>query len=427
MRIGLFTDSYHPASNGVVVIVDATRRFLEELGHEVFVFAPDGGVVHGKLPDDPNIIRLPALQYDLQFSLFFPPALLARIKALHLDIIQFFTPAQVGLIAVLAARLTDTVMVGKHSTDTYEFSQDYRAMMVSYVICGPMAPIFVKMSPERIKALTKLYFSPHSRKNTEKWSQRLIAGLMAMLYASCDAVVAGSQKSGSQLTKFADRVGEKLNLYVIPDGVDSLPPPAPGAVQEFRHKWGIEPDDEVVVNFGRLAEEKNQPLLIKMMATLIQERPQAKLLLAGDYVFRDKLEQMAAQSPAADRIVFSGRYERTDLSTICAVSSVFAFPSMKDTQGIVLNEAAGCGLPLVMCDKGVNDVFKDGVNGLQARNDPADFATKVAQLLGDDETRARFGERSKELATQYSGIGQTEKLAAMYSDLLSKRQMKTED
>jgi hypothetical protein len=38
MRIGLFTDSYYPSTNGVVYVVASAIRELKELGHEVYLF-----------------------------------------------------------------------------------------------------------------------------------------------------------------------------------------------------------------------------------------------------------------------------------------------------------------------------------------------------------------------------------------------------
>ncbi|MCL2174325.1 glycosyltransferase [Candidatus Saccharibacteria bacterium] len=419
MRIGLFTDTYHPASNGIVVVVDITRRELEKLGHEVFVLAPDGGLVRGKMPDDPQIIRLPAIQYDMPLSIFFPPALLKKIRALKLDVIHFFTPAQVGLMAALAARKTGAVLVGQHCTDTYEFSKDYPAMALGYIFGGLVSPLFVKFSSEQKKTFTKLYLSRVDREETdEKWTQRLVAGFMSLLYANCHGVIAVSQKSADQLAGFAARIGEELNLRVVPTGVDILPPAKKSAVNAFRKKWRITPDDEVIVNFGRMAEEKNLTLLVEMLPKLLQKRPNAKLLLAGDYVYREKLEKIAAASPAADRIIFSGRYPRGEINVICAVSRLFAFPSLTDTQALVLNEAAGQGLPIVMCDVGVNEVFREGENGLLADNDPQDFADKVAQILSNDKLHAKFSTRSRELAPEFSEKHQTEKLVKFYRELL---------
>jgi len=391
---------------------------MEQLGHEVFIFAPDGGVVRGRLPEDSHIIRLPAFQYDLQMSLFSPVSLLRRIKALKLDIIQFYTPAQVGLLAAWAAHHTGAVLVGKHSTDTYEYCRRYAAMSAGYVFGGFLAPFVLKPSRHNVHEYAKLYLTPRRRGSNERWTQRLVAGLMALLYSSCDAVVAVSRKSADQLLGFAARHKLSLNMHVIPDGVDTLPPPASGAIDAFRAKWGIEEDDQVVVNFGRMAEEKNQVILIRMMPLLLESHPKAKLLLAGDFVYRGKLEQMAARSTARDRIIFSGRYEREEISTIAAVSEVFAFPSVEDTQGFVLNEAAGLGLPIVMCDHELNDVFVDGRDGLLAENSPRDFAAKVAQLFDDDALRARFGANGIELAKQFSERHQTEQMLALYEELL---------
>jgi len=151
----------------------------------------------------------------------------------------------------------------------------------------------------------------------------------------------------------------------------------------------------------------------------LTQRPNAKLLLAGDYIYREKLARIAAASPAADRIIFTGHYKRQKIPTICAAARVYAFPSLTDTQALVLNEAAGQGLPIVMCDRGVNEVFKEGENGLLAANQPRDFARKVAQLLANDDQRARFSARSRQLAAALTERHQTVKLVAFYRELLS--------
>ena len=399
---------------------------MEQLGHEVFIFAPDGGVVRGRLPDDPHIIRLPAFQYDLQMSVFSPVSLLRRIKALKLDVIQFFTPAQLGLAATWIAHRLGAVLVGKHSTDTYEYIKNYPVMAISYVFGGSLAPFVLKRTARNFRTYAKLYLTTRGKKKDESWTQRLVAGLMTLLYSSCDAVVAVSAKSAAQLAGFAAREDIDLNVRVIPDGVDPLPPADPRDVEQFRQRWGIEDDDEVVVNFGRMAIEKNQIVLIRMMPTLLETHPKAKLLLAGDYVYRGQLEQIAAKSTARDRIIFTGRYERDQLSTICAASKVFAFSSVEDTQGFVLNEAAGLGLPIVMCDHDLNAVFVDGENGLMATNSARDFADKVARLLEDDAMRARFSERGVELAQLFSVRHQTDELLALYSELLRGKAMSCE-
>ena len=64
MRIGLFTDTYRPSINGIVYVVDITRRHLEAMGHEVFIFCPNDSVLlsRGDQPDDDHIIRFRSMK-----------------------------------------------------------------------------------------------------------------------------------------------------------------------------------------------------------------------------------------------------------------------------------------------------------------------------------------------------------------------------
>lgn len=453
MRIGLFTDSYHPASNGVVVVVDSLRRELEAAGHEVYIFAPDASVaprivkletrlrhkMEQKIPDalakyvklstrqsirvmptDPHIIRLPAFQYDMQLSLFFPPRVMQTIRDLKLDVIQFFTPGQLGLMASYAARKTGAVLIGQHSTDVYGFSKAYPGIVLGCFLGGFFAPIIYKMSLHERRDFTKLYFSRRRFESDEKWGQRLVAGFTAVLYAGCDGVVAVSSKSADQLQQFARRIDEKLTLRVIPTGVNAIERPKDfdKKLSDFRTKFSIAKDDEVILNFGRMAEEKNLPLLITVLEYLVKTRPKIKLLFAGDYLFRDQLEALAQRSPVADRIVFVGRYKRQDLPIICAVAKIFVFPSLTDTQALVLNEAAGQHLPIVMIDQNINEVFHNNENGLLARNSARDFAKKCEQILNDEKLRQNFAQKSGELAGQFYEKDQTAKLIHFYRELL---------
>lgn len=77
MRIGLFTDTYRPAQNGVVLVVDVTRRELEAMGHEVYVFAPSANLrnqVSELDAEDDHLIHFPTIRgvgfKEGQISLF---------------------------------------------------------------------------------------------------------------------------------------------------------------------------------------------------------------------------------------------------------------------------------------------------------------------------------------------------------------------
>lgn len=433
MKIGLFTDSYRPATNGIVYVVDITRRELEALGHEVYVFAPAANLRNHVTEidrDDPRVIHFPAIKgvgfSESQLSLFFPPRILKKIRELKLDVLYFLTTGQVGAMAAYAARKTNAVLVGQHSTDVYEYARNYPLMTaVALPAASMILPMALELTPEQRKLLAKAYVPPvskHSRANSSL-PANVIGATISVLYSACDATIALSRKSAKQLSMLAEKNHQSLNLQVIPTGVNALPVADEKTVQSFREGLGLVSTDEVVLYVGRLGEEKNLAMLIPMMEKLIIKRPNAKMVFVGDFDFRETLEEMAAASRAAGKVLFAGRLPRDELSMAYQAADVFVFPSLTDTQGLVIQEAAHTGLPLVLCDSDLSECFEDGQNGFLAKNTPRDVAGKVATILSDDKLRARFSAHSKKLAESLSERTQTEKVVALFRRILKKDQL----
>jgi glycosyltransferase involved in cell wall biosynthesis len=242
---------------------------------------------------------------------------------------------------------------------------------------------------------------------------------MSLVYSSCDAVIAVSQKSRKQIAGMVRGTG--TDVRVIPTGVDPLPKPAAKTIAKYRREFGISASDEVLIYFGRLGEEKDLKFLFPMLERVVKKRPRAKLLLCGDNEYRPELEEIASQSPVADRIIFGGRYQRSDIPALAALAKVYVFPSTFDTQGLTLHEAALCGLPIVLIDRGLSEVVKFGENGFIVRKSYGDFAWRVLQILENPDMQKRFSKKSIELAKQFTQIGQTKLMADLIEEKLSLR------
>ncbi len=422
MRIGLFTDSYRPAQNGVVVVVDVTRRELEKMGHEVYVFAPSANLLNQVAEVDKNddhLIHFPTIRgagfKEGQLSIFFPPHLLNKVRDLKIDVLHFFTAGQMALFCCYAARKTGAALIGQHCTDTYEYSDSYKLLKVGYAAMCALMPAAVEMTPKQRLDFATLYAF---KKDSDNWGKRLVAGMLALWYQACDSVIAVSKKSAQQLQMIADRNDVTLNLSIIPTGVNPPSPVTDDEIDTFRREFNIQPDDEVIIYFGRLGQEKNLAMLIPTIERVLQKRPKAKLVYAGDWEYRATLEKLAFESPARDRIVFTGRYERSQIGILNAISKVYAFPSLTDTQGLAVTEAAYGGLPIVLCDPLAPAAFEEDGNGLVAQNDPDDFADKLLQILDNKSLYRRFSKRSKELASELTEQRQTEKVVELYRQAL---------
>lgn len=418
MRIGLFTDTYYPAMNGIVNVVDITRRELEEAGHEVYIFCP--GVRSDTITKyDDHVIRFPSVPSGLfddnRVSMFFPPAVMRKIRKLHLDVIHFFTPLQVGMMGVYAAQRTGAVLVGQHCTDFHQYVEHYPQVLPGLLLLGTTLPFTVKFNGEDIRTMLAMY-RPH--RGPTQWNRGIVEKSMALIYSRCDAVIALSKKSKRQLESWRGEYDYDVTL--LPTGVDALPRPTRQDKNMFYEMFGFSPDDEVFGYVGRLAEEKNLDLLIDAMKYIAPRRKRAKLLFVGDFGYRETLEQLAEESGYGDRIIFTGRMLRNELGVAYETMNVFAFPSMTDTQGLAIHEAALAGCPLILVDKDLSEVFEPGVNGLRANPNGTSIGRKVIEILKSKKKQAEFGKESKRLARQFSEEKQVAKQIALYEELMDK-------
>src|SRR5207253_514846 len=82
------------------------------------------------------------------------------------------------------------------------------------------------------------------------------------------------------------------------------------------------------------------------------------------------------------------------LPTCYQAADLFVFASETETQGLVLAEAAACGLPAVaVAAPGCNEVVRDGATGVLTKGDPGGLAEAVIGLLVDVERRRVMGAR----------------------------------
>lgn len=427
MRIGLFTDTYHPTINGITFVVESLKRNLEALGHEVYVFCPAKTIMPGlRRSDGPRdsdrIVRFPSFKSgffdDFDFTVFFPPVMQRRIRDLELDVIHVFTPSQVGLLGVNAAMKNDIPLVMQHSTDLYEFVEHYPSVLPGILaLIGLVFPMSVKLDGRDIKEILKLH---RPRLGVTKWSRDLISKAITMVYSKADATIALSRKSYNQLLSWQDD-DYHYPITLMPNGVGAIPRPTAQRLTEFRRQWGLKATDEVFGFVGRLGEEKNLDILIEAMDIIGRERPRAKLMFVGDFDYRETLEELAASSEFPERIIFTGALPRHELGVAYESLTVFVFPSLKDTQGWVLHEAAHARKPIVLIDQGVSEVVRDGENGYFAENSAQSVADSVLRFLKSPKKQREFGENSKKLASRYTERRQVRKLEALYERIIAQR------
>jgi glycosyltransferase involved in cell wall biosynthesis len=152
---------------------------------------------------------------------------------------------------------------------------------------------------------------------------------------------------------------------------------------------------------ARLGHNKNHERLLRVFARVRRELPDAVLWLAGAGPRQAAIEAAIDELGLKDAVRFLGAVG--DLQTWMRRAWLKVLFSDKEGLGVVLMEAAACGLPAVASRVGgVPEVIVDGETGLlvdwSVRDAEADAAARLVALLGDAEWRAELGRTARERA-----------------------------
>ncbi|HMP76774.1 MAG TPA: glycosyltransferase family 4 protein [Kiritimatiellia bacterium] len=157
---------------------------------------------------------------------------------------------------------------------------------------------------------------------------------------------------------------------------------------------------------SRFVEKKNIDGLLRGYALFAARRPDAPpLVVCGDGPLRDALKQLAVTLGVQDRVVWPGFVQYPDLPTFYALADGFILASTTEQWGLVVNEAAASGLPLLVSSRCgcAADLVREGENGYTFNpRAPEAIAGALARLPAEPEALARMGRRSRELVAAVS-------------------------
>lgn len=117
---------------------------------------------------------------------------------------------------------------------------------------------------------------------------------------------------------------------------------------EIRAKYLIEDNEVLLGSVGRLGPEKNNLFMIDILKDLIDKNVPAKLMLIGEGVMREKIQEKVAEYNLSDKVIMTG----TIINPECYYSAFdcFLFPSLFEGFGIAALEAQSAGLKCLCSD-----------------------------------------------------------------------------
>lgn len=180
--------------------------------------------------------------------------------------------------------------------------------------------------------------------------------------------------------------------------IDILPNPIAADLAAKRMEGT--PKEDIILNVGRLSDQKAQDILIRAFSILPNKN--WKLYIAGEGSNRKPYQQLIEELELEEKVFLLGRVP--DIWQLYNSSKIFAFSSQYEGFPNALIEAMYFGMPCVStdCPTGPSELIQDGVNGfLVPVNDPESMSKKLEILMNDEALSKTFRQKATESVKQF--------------------------
>jgi 1,2-diacylglycerol-3-alpha-glucose alpha-1,2-galactosyltransferase len=237
---------------------------------------------------------------------------------------------------------------------------------------------------------------------------------MHAFYALADEVLAVSPEVDAGLR----RMKLKVPVRVVPNAVDvSRFDPQPGWRDEMRAKTGIAEDAFVAICAGQIQPRKGVDAFIETARSM----PDVQFIWVGGMPFRRLTDHyrhmLSAVAHAPDNCHFVGDVPYSEMPKWFASADCLFFPSIQETFGLAIVEAAAAGLPLVLREiPTYGPLFGESY----LSNAECSFAECISSLRDDSEAHSDYSQRSRQVAAKFDTSRLGEHLLTVYGDVLAR-------
>jgi glycosyltransferase involved in cell wall biosynthesis len=382
-NVGLFNESFPPVMDGVAVCVQNYAYWMQKKVGGVSVITPNvPGADYSRYDYEvldyfsvPVLFRQPYVTGIAEVD----PAFLVKITKRQFKIVHAHSPFAAGFAAANVAKRLNIPMVATfHSKYRDDFSQTIPSKAVVDQI---------------IKRIVNFY-----ERADEVWVP---------------------QASVAEVIK---EYGYNGNVEVVPNGSDLVADYPEAYFVEARQKLGISPSEFVCLFVGQHVWQKNVRLIIEAIEK-VKDTP-FKMFFVGNGYAADAMKEMVTEKGLDSRVTFVGTItDREIIKQYYAAADLFLFPSLYDTDGLVVKEAAAMHTPSILIDEATAaSIITDGENGFLSHNDLDAFANRLRELIHDPERVHRVGvQASRSIVRSWEDV--VDEVLNRYNRLIAKKKL----
>lgn len=198
--------------------------------------------------------------------------------------------------------------------------------------------------------ITTIHSTEHGRSGLQNPDSFTIDGWEWWVTYEASKVIVTSNSMKEEVCGHFHLPWEKVEI--VPNGIDVSKLRVRVSRHRVRRRYGVSPDEKLVLYVGRLVPQKGVEYLIQAVPLIAQRHPNARFVIAGEGWLRDRLESLARSTSHGWKIKFIGFLPDDEMLALMSSADVLVVPSVYEPFGIVALEGMAVGVPVVASQVG---------------------------------------------------------------------------
>ena len=385
---GIFNDNFPPILDGVALTAQNYANWLHRTGHDVRVITEYIPKMEKVMKEAPYPIdRIPSIpipfRHPYRYGLpYMSPAFMRRLRKMQFELVHAHCPFITGHMAYDVAQKQGIPLVAT-------FHSKYRQDFEHNVPCKPIVDSMVR------------YIIRFFNKADEVWIPL------------------------PAVEETLREYGFKGHVEVVENGNDVYTPVEQIELMrsQMRDELGLTPEETMLLFVGQHTWEKNIAFILDSLA-LIKDKPFHLFMVGTGYAVRE-IRHRIAQLGLANHVTLLGNiHDRERLKRIYAAADLFIFPSLYDTCGLVVREAAAMHTPsLMLGGSTAATAVTDGVDGFVSPGSADAYSRLIVSLMERPEAIQNVGTKaSKTISRSWESV--MEEVILRYRDIQESYKLK---
>lgn len=365
LSVAIYTDSYRPAMDGVVVYIDNIAREMSRRGNSVLIVTTGNRTGLERSDQGFEILRTKGITFPTyqQYRVGIAPFRATReaIKR-KVDVVHTQTPFSMGFAGRLASRRLGSALVST-----------FHSMVFDETVVSSYSKSSIAVS-RRIAALIRRYLRWH--------------------YSKYDTVISPSDDIAGKI-----RAIGLSKVTVLNNGIDLNKFHSDLSKEEARIELGLNPEEKIMLYLGRIGKEKNLEILINAHEHLARHGIQVIIAGSGPHLGHYK---EYARKAGAENIKFFGFVSEENKILLYRSADIFCNPSGYEVQSTVDIEAMSLETPLLVPEgSSQTELARSGISGETFAHENSESLAEVAGEMFDHIDAYRPETVSREFSIEH--------------------------